>query len=61
MPADRSQNEEISRLVRFGATIVNDARPEFGWVTLADPEGNEFDVEISRAELEAAEAAAKTS
>jgi predicted enzyme related to lactoylglutathione lyase len=47
MPADRSQQEEIMRLVRLGATVVNDSRPEFGWVTLADPEGNEFDVEPS--------------
>lgn len=57
MPADRDQEEEISRLISLGATIVYDGRPEFGWVTMADPEGNEFDVEISRAELEAAEAA----
>lgn len=45
MPADRSQEEEIARLVGLGATVVNDNRPEFGWVTLADTEGNEFDVE----------------
>jgi hypothetical protein len=43
-PADREQDEEIARLVALGATVVNDNRPEFGWVTLADPEGNEFDV-----------------
>jgi len=43
-PADREQDEEIARLVGLGATVVNDNRPEFGWVTLADPEGNEFDV-----------------
>jgi len=43
-PADREQDEEIARLVGLGATVVNDDRPEFGWVTLADPEGNEFDV-----------------
>jgi hypothetical protein len=57
MPADRTQDEEISRLTRVGARIVSDRRPEFGWVLLADPEGNEFDVEISVAELDAARAA----
>jgi Glyoxalase-like domain len=43
-PTDREQDEEIARLVALGATVVNDNRPEFGWVTLADPEGNEYDV-----------------
>jgi hypothetical protein len=54
MPADRTQDEEITRLTGLGARIVSDRRPEFGWVLLADPEGNEFDVEISVAELAAA-------
>ena len=45
IPADRTQDEEIARLVGLGATVVSDSRPEFGWVTLADPEGNEFDLE----------------
>jgi hypothetical protein len=45
MPADRTQEEEITRLTGLGARIVSDRRPEFGWVLLADPEGNEFDVE----------------
>ncbi len=58
MPADRTQDEEITRLTGLGATIVSDRRPELGWVILADPEGNEFCVEISRAELDAAQAAA---
>lgn len=58
MPADRTQEEEIARLTRLGATIVSDRRPELGWVILADPEGNEFCVEISRAELDAAQATA---
>jgi hypothetical protein len=58
VPADRTQQEEIARLTRLGATIVSDRRPELGWVILADPEGNEFCVEISRAELDAARAAA---
>ena len=54
MPEDRTQNEEIARLVGVGATVVTDRRPELGWVTLADPEGNEFCVEVSRAELDVA-------
>ena len=57
MPTDRTQDEEITRLTSIGARIVSDRRPEFGWVLLADPEGNEFDVEISVAELDAARAA----
>jgi hypothetical protein len=47
-PTDREQDEEIARLVGLGATVVTDNRPEFGWVTLADPEGNEFDVLADR-------------
>ena len=47
-PTDRSQDEEIARLVGLGATVVNDNRPEFSWVTLADPEGNEFCVLADR-------------
>jgi hypothetical protein len=58
MPADRTQDEEIARLTRLGPTVVSDRRPEFGWVLLADPEGNEFCVEISVGGLESAEAAA---
>jgi Glyoxalase-like domain len=48
VPADRSQDEEIARLVGLGATVLSDNRPEFGWVTLSDPEGNEFDVLADR-------------
>jgi predicted enzyme related to lactoylglutathione lyase len=51
VPADRTQDEEIARLGRLGARVVTDPRPELGWVVLADPEGNEFCVEISAAEL----------
>jgi hypothetical protein len=47
-PTDRAQDEEIARLVGLGATVVNDNRPEFSWVTLVDPEGNEFDVLADR-------------
>ena len=47
-PTDRSQDEEIARLIGLGATVLNDSRPELSWVTLADPEGNEFDVLADR-------------
>jgi len=57
MPDDRTQDEEIARLIRLGATIVSDRRPDVGWVIMADPGGNEFCVEMSRAELDAALAA----
>jgi Glyoxalase-like domain len=58
VPTDRTQNEEISRLTGLGARLLSDRRPEVGWVILADPEGNEFCVEISVIELKAAQAAA---
>jgi hypothetical protein len=43
-PVDRTREEEVARLVRLGATEVADfRRPDgTGWVTLTDPEGNEF-------------------
>jgi Glyoxalase-like domain len=47
-PTDREQDEEVARLVGLGATVVADNRPEFSWVTLTDPEGNEFDVLADR-------------
>ena len=53
MPSDRTQDQEMARLVGLGARVVSDQRPEFGWVLLADPEGNEFDLEISVGELDA--------
>jgi hypothetical protein len=57
MPDDRTQDEEIARLVQLGAAVVSDRRPDVGWVIMGDPEGNEFCVEMSRAELDAALAA----
>ena len=49
-PADRSQQEEIERLVGLGATVASDRRASGGpsWVVLADPEGNEFCLERGR-------------
>ncbi|MFF7180520.1 VOC family protein [Streptomyces sp. NPDC008121] len=53
-PQDRTRDEEVERLIALGATLVEDhRRPDGkGWVTLADPEGNEFCVERSAAERE---------
>jgi predicted enzyme related to lactoylglutathione lyase len=45
VPGDRSQDEEIARLVGIGASVVSDRRPDIGWVIMCDPEGNEFCVE----------------
>ncbi|KGN33632.1 glyoxalase [Knoellia sinensis KCTC 19936] len=48
VPTDRTRDEEVERLLAHGATVVNDLRdhpeggPGAGWVTMADPEGNEF-------------------
>lgn len=55
-PTDRSRDDEIDRLVGSGATLVADLRlPDgTGWATLADPEGNEFCVLRSDAEVAAA-------
>ncbi|MDT9687855.1 VOC family protein [Streptomyces sp. P9(2023)] len=51
-PQDRSRDEEVERLLALGATMFGDHRNAdgTGWATLADPEGNEFCVERSRAE-----------
>lgn len=55
-PQDRTRDEEVERLLGLGAVLLDDRRnPDgTGWATLADPEGNEFCVERSRAEREAA-------
>ncbi|HEY7226392.1 MAG TPA: VOC family protein [Micromonosporaceae bacterium] len=54
-PADRSRDEEVTRLVAHGATVVDDLRKPDGkgWVVLADPEGNEFCVLRGEAEIAA--------
>jgi hypothetical protein len=43
-PLDGTREQEVERLVGHGATQLGDhRRPDSsGWVTLADPEGNEF-------------------
>lgn len=62
-PTDRAQDEEVERLRSIGATEVADLRgkygPGTGWVTMADPEGNEFCVLRSDAQLAEAAAAAE--
>jgi predicted enzyme related to lactoylglutathione lyase len=51
-PTDCTRDDQVSKAVELGATIIGDFREEdgSGWVTLADPEGNEFCVERSEAE-----------
>ncbi|WP_175409095.1 VOC family protein [Streptomyces sp. TRM64462] len=51
-PQDRTRDEEVTRLLALGATLVDDQRrPDgTGWAVLSDIEGNEFCVERSRAE-----------
>ncbi|MFD0022020.1 VOC family protein [Streptomyces sp. NPDC058382] len=51
-PDDRTRDEEVERLLALGATLVGDHRRADGrgWVTLADPEGNEFCVECGARE-----------
>ena len=43
-PTDGTREEEVERLLGLGATVFADhRRPDgSGWVTMADPEGNEF-------------------
>lgn len=43
-PADRTREEEVDHLIGLGATLYEDhRRPDgSGWITLLDPEGNEF-------------------
>jgi predicted enzyme related to lactoylglutathione lyase len=43
-PTARSRDEEVSRLLGIGASLVDDQRRAdgSGWVVMADPEGNEF-------------------
>lgn len=55
-PADGMRDEELVRLLGLGATTVADHRnPDgTGWVVLADPEGNEFCILRSQAEIDAA-------
>jgi predicted enzyme related to lactoylglutathione lyase len=52
MPTERTRDDEVERIVGLGATVYQDHRRAdgLGWVTLLDPEGNEFCVERSTGE-----------
>ena len=54
-PRRRNRDDEVAELLTRGAVLVADLRgkdgPGTGWVVLADPEGNEFCVLRSQAEL----------
>jgi catechol 2,3-dioxygenase-like lactoylglutathione lyase family enzyme len=52
-PTDVTRDEEVDRLLGLGATEVADRRrPDgSGWVTLADPEGNELCILRSDSEV----------
>jgi predicted enzyme related to lactoylglutathione lyase len=49
---DGPRDEEVTRILALGATLVDDRRNAdgTGWAVLADPEGNEFCVLRSAAE-----------
>nr|WP_324617267.1 VOC family protein [Streptomyces bicolor] len=49
---DTSRDAEVERLLTLGASLVADhRRPDgWGWVVLADPEGNEFCVLLADTE-----------
>ena len=51
-PESATRDETVSAAVAAGASILVDHRRDdgSGWVTLADPEGNEFCIERSPAE-----------
>lgn len=54
-PRVATRDEEVETVLAHGATLVADLRgkygPGTGWVVLADPEGNEFCMLRSEAEL----------
>ncbi|MEU7905472.1 VOC family protein [Actinoplanes sp. NPDC049118] len=51
-PATGTRDEAVDRLLAAGATVYEDHRKPggLGWVTMRDPEGNEFCVERSAGE-----------
>ena len=62
-PIDRTRDEEIERVLALGATQFDDRRNDdgTGWMVLLDPEGNEFCILRSEAELAAPERPAAAS
>ena len=61
-PRSGSRDDEVERVRALGAREVGDRRGQYGpgtgWVTFADPEGNQFCVLRSQAEVDATPAAA---
>jgi hypothetical protein len=57
-PTAGTRDEEVARVVGLGATVIDDQRdhygPGIGWAVLTDPEGNEFCILRSYAEMTAA-------
>ena len=53
-PETMTRDEAVTAALSAGATVVGDHRKDdgSGWVTLADPEGNEFCIERSAGETE---------
>ncbi|MBS2936716.1 VOC family protein [Nocardioides sp. J2M5] len=56
-PRTGTRDEEVERVRALGATQVDDQRgtygPGTGWVVFADPEGNQFCILRSQAEVDA--------
>jgi predicted enzyme related to lactoylglutathione lyase len=52
VPTERTRDEEVERFLTLGATIHQDHRKPNGrgWVTLLDPENDEFCIEMSESE-----------
>jgi predicted enzyme related to lactoylglutathione lyase len=52
--ADRTRDDEVQRILALGAKLYEDHRTAegLGWVTLLDPEDNEFCIERSDRERE---------
>ena len=57
VPDERTRDEEVDRLTALGAKLFEDHRTPDGkgWVTMQDPEGNEFCVERSTLERSGAQ------
>ena len=56
-PRTGTRDEEVERVLALGATQVDDLRGQYGpgtgWVVMADPEGNQFCILRSQAEVDA--------
>lgn len=54
-PLEGTRDDELARLLALGSTALDDRRNAdgTGWVVLADPEGNEFCILRSKAEVAA--------